>query len=170
MGLNGALRLERLAEQVEPGDRSHAEGQAARHYWRCLFGPTFKREKLGAEDTLNAALNYGYAVVRALVARELAVASLTPMLGIGHNSHENPFNLADDFTEVYRYLVERRVRDHVDKMAEFDTQARMHLLGLLKAITTLGNREFRLPTAVQESVASYVRILETGGGSLVLPH
>lgn len=168
--LNGALRLERLAMEVEPGDRAHAEGQAAKHYWSCFFGTDFKRNKQGAEDVLNAALNYGYAVLRALVARELAVASLTPMLGLGHTSRENPFNLADDLMEPYRYIVERHVHQHQDRLNEFDTQARMTILGFIKETVRLGNMEFRLPAAVHESIGSFVRVLESEGrGGLALP-
>lgn len=167
--LNGALRLERLAGEVEPGDRAHAEGQAAKHYWDCFFGVDFKRDKQGAEDPLNVSLNYGYAVLRALVARELAAASLTPMLGIGHMSHENPFNLADDFMEPYRYLVERCVRQHQARLSEFNTQARLLLLGIIKETVRLGEMEFRLPAAIRESVASFTRILDNGNGGLALP-
>jgi len=167
--LNGALRLDRLAAEVEPGDRAHAEGQAAKHYWDYFFGTDFKRDKQGAEDALNASLNYGYAVLRALVARELATASLTPMLGVGHMSRENPFNLADDLMEPYRYIVERHVRQHQEQLSEFNTQARMLILGFIKETAKLGNMEFRLPAAVRESVGSYVRILETGSGGLALP-
>lgn len=168
--LNGALRLERLATEVEPGDRAHAEGQAAKHYWDYFFGTDFKRDKQGAEDVLNAALNYGYAVLRALVARELAVASLIPMLGLGHTNRGNPFNLADDFTEPYRHVVERHVRRHQDRLSEFDTQARMTVLGFIKETAKLGNMEFRLPAAIRESIGSFVRILESGGrGGLALP-
>lgn len=167
--LNGALRLERLAAQVEPGDRAHAEGQAAKHYWCCLFGEDFKRDKRGADDSLNVLLNYGYAVLRALLARELAVASLMPMLGIGHMSRENPFNLADDFMEPYRYIVERRIRQHQDQLGEFNTQVRMIVLGFIKETVKLGSMEFRLPAAARESVGSYVRILESGRGGLALP-
>lgn len=167
--LNGALRLERLAKEVELGDRSHAEGQAAKHYWRCFFSSNFKRTKQGAEDTLNASLNYGYAVLRSLVAREQAVASLTPMLGIGHASRENPFNLADDMMEPYRYIVERHVRRHHDKLTDFDTEARMQILGFIKATVKLGDITFRLPAAIRETVSSYCRVLESGKGSLALP-
>lgn len=167
--LNGALRLERLAKEVEPGDRAHAEGQAAKHYWDCLFGTDFKRDKQGADDALNAALNYGYAVLRALVARELAIASLTPMLGLGHMSRENPFNLADDLMEPYRYLVERHVYQHREQFTEFDTEARMEVLGFIKQTARLGNMDFRMPAAIHESVGSYVRVLDSGSGSLALP-
>ncbi len=167
--LNGALRLERLAKEVEPGDRAHAEGQAARHYWGCLFGKDFKRIKQGAEDTLNAALNYGYAVLRAMIARELALASLVPMLGIGHVSRENPFNLADDLMEPYRYLVERHVWQGCASLGDFDTQARMSVLGFIKQTARLGNVNFRLPAALHESVGSYLRVLDSASGSLALP-
>lgn len=167
--LNGALRLERLAKEVEPGDRAHAEGQAARHYWGCLFGADFKRSKQSAVDALNISLNYGYAVLRAMIARELATASLTPMLGLGHISRENPFNLADDLMEPYRHLVERHVSQNRDRLEEFDTKARMLILGFVKQTVRLGNMDFRLPAALHETIGSYVRTLDTGSGSLALP-
>lgn len=167
--LNGALRLERMVIEVLPGDESHHEGQAAKHYWDCLLGKDFKREKQGAEDAVNAALNYGYAVLRALVARELAVASLTPMLGIGHQSKDNGFNLADDLMEPYRHLVEANVFSLKDTLQDFDTQARVKLLGVIKETVTLGNMEFRLPAAIRETIGSFVRVIDTGRGSLALP-
>lgn len=167
--LKGALRLERMVEDVQPGDTSHHEGQAAKHYWDCLFGIDFKRDKQGAEDALNAALNYGYAVLRSLVARELAVASLVPMLGVGHSSRDNPFNLADDFIEPYRAVVERQVYELHNEFGAFDKRARMSVLGFLKQTVKLGKQEFRLPPAIRETIASYVRILDTGTGSLLLP-
>lgn len=169
LDIRGALRLERMVTEVQPGDASHHEGQAARHFWDCLMGKDFKREKQGAEDFTNAALNFGYAVLRSLVARELAVASLTPMLGIGHNSRENSFNLADDLMEPYRHLVERVVFELRRTAAEFDAHARMAVLGMVKQTVRLGNMDFRLPAAIRESVASYTRVLETGRGPLALP-
>jgi CRISP-associated protein Cas1 len=92
LALPGALRLERLAAQVDSGDRSNLEGQAARYYWRRLLPQGRAREKQGATDPINVRLNFGYAVLRSLVARELAAAGLNPALGLGHRSLENPFN------------------------------------------------------------------------------
>lgn len=169
LNLKGAIRLERMRKEVEPGDARHHEGQAARHYWRHLFDRDFKRSKRGAEDVLNASLNYGYAILRALVARELAVASLIPMLGLGHRSTENPFNLADDFMEPYRFMVEHHVREKIDAAKEFDTQTRMNILTFIKDSVRLHEREFRLPAAIRETISSYCRVLETGRGSLALP-
>lgn len=169
--LKGAIRLERMSKEVEPGDARHHEGQAARHYWRHLFDQNhdFKRSKRGAEDVLNASLNYGYAVLRALVARELAIASLVPMLGLGHRNTENPFNLADDFMEPYRFMVEHHVREKITTTEEFNTQTRMSILSFIKGTVSLHEREFRLPAAIRETVGSYCRVLDTGKGPLALP-
>lgn len=167
LGLNGALRLERLVEEVEPGDRTHREGQAARHYWQYLF-EDFRRSKEGATDGVNARLNYGYAVLRSLVARELVAAGLSCELGLGHKSIENPFNLADDFMEPYRYIVERHARQ-LDCEAPLDSTAKKDLVKFVESEVSLGKQQYRLLPAVRETVASYVRILETNKGQLTLP-
>lgn len=172
-GCNGALRLERMVGEVEPGDATHREGQAARHYWQCLY-EDFKRSKQGAQDPVNMRLNYGYAVLRALVARELAAAGLSPELGLGHASIENPFNLADDFMEPYRFLVERQVKKILQTTPEASDQpfigaAKKAVIGFTESEVGLGKQRFRANTAVRETVASYVRILETRKGQLTLP-
>lgn len=165
--LNGALRLTRLADEVEPGDRTHREGQAARHYWQYLF-EGFKRKKEGAEDGINARLNYGYAVLRSLVARELVAAGLSCELGLGHRSMENPFNLADDFMEPFRFTVERHVRQ-LDCDAEIDSTAKKEIVRFVESEVAIGKHSYRLLPAVRETVASYVRILGSNKGQLVLP-
>ena len=169
--LKGVLRLERMIEEVEPGDRTHREGQAAKHYWQHLWQdvePDFRREKQGAADPVNARLNFGYAVLRSLVARELVAAGLSPELGVGHSSSENPFNLADDFMEPYRFTVERLARpDSVS--GEFSAASRMAMARVVEQTVRLGEREFRLLPAVRETVNSYVRVLDTSRGELSLP-
>lgn len=167
--LNGALRLERLAKNVRAGDPENTEAQAARHYWKRLFGASFTRHKQGASDTLNIQLNYGYAVLRALVARQLAMSGLTPALGLGHRNLQNPFNLADDFVEPFRFLIERHIRAHGMEMAEFNSSTKVCLLRFIEMEVTLGGRTFRFPSAIAETVASFCRVLEKGGGALLLP-
>lgn len=167
LDLKGALRLERMIEEVESGDRTHREGQAARHYWQNLFAD-FKRKKEGASDGINSRLNYGYAVLRSLVARELVAAGLSCELGLGHKSTENPFNLADDFMEPYRYTVERHVRQ-LDCDVPLDSAAKKDVVRFVEGEVSLGKHEYRLLPAVRETVASYVRILETSKGQLTLP-
>lgn len=167
LALNGAMRLVRMADEVEPGDRTHREGQAARHYWQYLF-EGFKRKKEGATDGINARLNYGYAVLRGLVARELVAAGLSCELGLGHRSMENPFNLADDFMEPYRFTVERHVQQ-LDCDTGLDSAGKKDIVKFVESEVILGKHTYRLLPAVRETVASYVRILETNKGQLVLP-
>ncbi|MBA3592783.1 MAG: type II CRISPR-associated endonuclease Cas1 [Polaromonas sp.] len=170
--LTGALRLERMVDEVETADRTHREGQAARHYWQHLWQdaePGFRREKQGAEDSVNARLNFGYAVLRSLVARELVAAGLSPELGVGHHSTENPFNLADDFMEPYRFVVERVARPSAAD-GEFDAVARVAMSRIVEQAVRIGKKDYRLLPGVRETIASYVRVLESSKGELALPH
>ena len=170
--LGGALRLDRIANEVELADRTHREGHAARHYWQHLWQdsePAFRREKQGASDPVNARLNFGYAVLRSLVARELVAAGLSPELGVGHHSTENPFNLADDFMEPYRFVVERAARPSAAH-GVFDPSARIAMSRIVEQTVRIGKTDYRLLSGVRESVASYVRVLESSKGEMALPH
>ena len=170
--LTGALRLDRVIDEVEIGDRTHREGQAARHYWQHLWQdaePDFRREKQGADDPVNARLNFGYAVLRSLVARELVAAGLSPELGVGHHSSENPFNLADDFMEPYRFVVERAARPSAAS-GDFDASARIAMSRIVEQTVRIGKKDYRLLPGVRETIASYVRVLESNKGELALPH
>jgi len=162
-GKKGALRLERLATQVTPGDPKILEGQGAKHYWKYLFdegeGDIKKRQKQGATDTLNVRLNFGYAILRSMIARELAIAGLQPALGIGHHNQDNPFNLADDFIEAYRFAVETWVIQH-DHESDFDAKARQQLLQFITQSLKIKKQTYRLPSAITETVGSYCRILK----------
>ena len=97
-------RLRNLVTEVASGDPTNVEGQAARIYWASLFGDQFRRQRGGQWP--NAILNYGYAVMRAAVARALAGAGLHPALGIHHHNRGNPFCLADDLMEPLRPMVD----------------------------------------------------------------
>lgn len=163
----GALRLERLAKEVQPADKTKCEGQGAKHYWAYLFDDTFRREKQSAEDAINARLNFGYAVLRSMVARSLVMAGLNPALGLGHSNMENPFNLADDFIEPYRFVVERHVA--LGSLGEFDGAARKRMLEFVKQEIKLNGAGYRLPAAINESIASFVRMLDGRAEQLLLP-
>jgi CRISPR-associated protein Cas1 len=163
----GALRLERLAKEVRPGDAGKCEGQGARHYWAHIFSQGFKRNKQGADDPINVRLNFGYAVLRSMIARALVMAGLNPALGLGHCSTENPFNLADDFIEPYRFLVERHVAQ--EKGGEFDAAARKQLLRFIEMEVRMNGAGYRAPAAVGETVASFVRVLDGRNDALILP-
>ena len=92
-GKNDAATLKQIARPVEPGDPENVEARAARFYWSRLFA-NFMRDD--PADRRNKLLNYGYAVVRAGVARAVVAAGLIPAFGLGHQGAANAFNLADD--------------------------------------------------------------------------
>lgn len=98
-----AKRLEKMADGVKSGDKQNIEGQAAALYFHTLFGRVFRRED---DNNINAHLNYAYAILRSAVARAIALYGWLPQLGILHRSEQNPFNLADDFIEPFRPLVD----------------------------------------------------------------
>lgn len=167
MQRKGALRIERLAAKIKPGDAGKIEGQAAKHYWAHLLEDKFRRTKQGATDPINIRLNFGYAVLRSMIARALVMAGLNPALGLGHHSTENPFNLADDFIEPYRFLVERYVVQ--GNLGEFNAEARKRLLGFVGTAVRIDETDYRMPAAVAETVNSYLRVLDGREETLSLP-
>lgn len=97
-------RLVVLKERVLSGDSTNVEGQAAAYYWKTLYGEGFIRDRYG--DYPNSLLNYGYAILRSMVARAIVASGLIPALGLHHQNQYNPYCLADDIMEPYRPFVD----------------------------------------------------------------
>ena len=95
------LGLRNMAEEVKSGDPENVEGQAARIYWGNLFGDVSFQRRTDAPNQ-NRYLNYGYAIVRAVVARAICASGLHPGMGVHHHHRENAFCLADDLMEAFR--------------------------------------------------------------------
>lgn len=102
------------ATNVKSGDPDNLEGRAAAYYWRNMFPDVggFRRNKDG-EDTVNVFLNYGYAILRAIIARSIVGSGLIPLIGIHHSNKYNANCLADDIMEPYRPYVDLLVADIV---------------------------------------------------------
>ena len=100
--------LDYIARNVQSGDSSNAEAQAARLYWPMLMGPDFRRDP--DRPDVNGLLNYGYTVLRAATARAVVAAGLHPTIGIFHSNRGNSFALADDLMEPFRPLVDLTAR------------------------------------------------------------
>ena len=168
----GHAGLAAMARRVRSGDPENLEAQAAQRYWPALFGREFRRDR--DADGVNALLNYGYAVVRAAVARSVVAAGLIPSLGVFHSNRSNPFCLADDLFEPYRGYVDWRVRLLVDEagggMLSLDDRAtRAALLSLFGETVMIGGRRSPMLLAIEASAASLARVLTGGDGGLVLP-
>lgn len=113
-GGEGHEELRGFVKLVRSGDPDNVEARAARFYWRRLLGDDFRRDSDAGSDVggLNAHLNYGYAVVRAAMARAVVGAGLSPGLGLHHRSRLNAFQLVDDLMEPFRPLVDHIVWHH----------------------------------------------------------
>jgi CRISPR-associated protein Cas1 len=107
IGQTGAP-LDFIARNVQSGDNTNAEAQAARLYWPMLLGRDFRRDP--SRSDVNGLLNYGYTVLRAATARAVAAAGLHPTIGIFHSNRNNAFALADDLMEPFRPLVDLTAR------------------------------------------------------------
>jgi CRISPR-associated protein Cas1 len=169
-GLHGGLLA--LAKRVRSGDPDNLEAQAAQRYWPLLFGKDFRRDR--NEESINALLNYGYAVVRAAVARSIVASGLIPSLGVFHSNRSNPFCLADDLFEPYRPFVDWRVRLLVneaagERLSLDDKTVRASLLSLFTETVLVGGRRNPMLLAIQASAASLARALTGGEAGLALP-
>ncbi|WP_439882023.1 type II CRISPR-associated endonuclease Cas1 [Pontibacter sp. MBLB2868] len=101
--------LLRFWKEVRSGDSTNLEARAARHYWQHVFSPLpFRRDRFG--EAPNNLLNYGYAILRAAVARALVSSGLLPTIGIHHHNRYNAYCLADDVMEPYRPVVDSAVK------------------------------------------------------------
>ena len=121
--------LPELAKQVRSGDPGNLEARAARIYWPILFDPAFRRSR--ELDDANRYLNYGYAVLRAAVARAICAAGLLPSMGIHHHNRYDAFPLADDLMEPFRPLVDRAAWELADRIgpdAPLDPEAKTCLI------------------------------------------
>lgn len=121
---SGGFQL--LSRKVRTGDADNVEAEAARRYWPLLFGTEFHRDTDGGG--INGLLNYGYAVLRAGIARAVMATGLHPGFGLMHSNRSNPMVLIDDLMEPFRPIVDREVRRIVSGGAtEVDTETKRDL-------------------------------------------
>ena len=169
--------LNRLAENVRSGDPDNFEAQAARIYWPAMFPERYavddKRDPK-SESLFNSALNYGYAIVRASVARSLVSAGLHPALGVFHHRRDNPFCLADDVMEPLRPLVDRTVKKLLiespqSKTGELLPEHRRALLKLLNTDVTFSEPKGPLMAILPRCIASFYRLLVRDSDKLIIP-
>jgi CRISP-associated protein Cas1 len=163
--------LENLAGKVRSGDPENVEARAARIYWKNLFGEDeFRRNPEG--EGLNPALNYGYAVLRAIVARALCASGLHPSLGIHHHNRYDAFCLADDLMEPFRPAVDRVVaglRDRRGENVPLDKESKKALLEGLLGRFACENESRTLFDWASRAAASLAASVESGEKKLEIP-
>ena len=145
------------ANDVKSGDPDNLEARAAVYYWKSLFGhiPGFSRDREGVAP--NNLLNYGYAILRAVVARSLVGSGLLPTLGIHHHNRYNAYCLADDIMEPYRPYVDRLVYDIVEQYGEnieISKDIKAELLAIPTLDVMIGGKRSPLMIATSQTSAS----------------
>lgn len=159
------------SESVRSGDIENMEARAAVYYWKTVFpdNPYFVRDHEGGG--VNALLNYGYAILRAIVARALVGSGLMPTLGIHHHNRYNAYCLADDIMEPYRPYVDKIVWDMIseDPQAEVTTANKIKLLNIPVTEVIIGGRRSPLMVAISHTTNSLVKCFRGESRRLAYP-
>lgn len=152
-----AKNMLKWASEVKSGDSDNKEAQAAVYYWQNAFPQNegFSRDREG--DAPNNLLNYGYAILRAIVARALVSSGLLPTLGMHHRNKYNAYCLADDVMEPYRPYVDRLVMDIYEKhhdCSELTKELKAELLQIPVLEVTINGQRSPLMIAATTTTAS----------------
>lgn len=148
------------ANDVRSGDPDNLEARAAAYYWKNLFEnyPNFARDREG--EAPNNLLNYGYAILRAVIARALVGSGLLPTLGIHHHNRYNAYCLADDIMEPYRPYVDQLVLDIIHnstEISEITREIKIQLLSIPTLDVIMNSKRSPLMIAAQQTTASLAK-------------
>ncbi len=174
LGLDSA-RLDYLAGIVKSDDSENCEGRAASYYWKMLFydNGSFRRHRFG--EPPNNMLNYGYAVLRAVVARSLVASGLITAMGIHHRNKYNPYCLADDIMEPFRPYVDGLVIkvaedfDDPDDLYDLSPELKRRLLEIPAMDIRIEGQGSPLMVGMQRTTASLMHCFEGASRKLVYP-
>jgi CRISPR-associated protein Cas1 len=161
--------LYEMAKRVRSGDENNLEAQSAQRYWPLIMGKQFRRDRYGHHP--NALLNYGYAILRSVVARALCLTGLHPALGIFHSNRSNSFALADDMMEVWRPFIDLRVKQICNEYhdQEINQNIKQALLSLLNETVLIEGSQLPLKIAIERSASSLAKSFEQHHNHLILP-
>jgi CRISPR-associated protein Cas1 len=167
-----AVKLLQMVKNVKSGDAENHEGRGASLYWKYWLPQEwgFERDRKGHSP--NPLLNYGYAILRALMARQIVSSGLLPVLGIFHRNQYNPFALADDLMEPYRPYVDLLVRNLIQQglpVNELNKEVKEKLLRIPEIKVQIKNEQAQLLTAIQYSCVSLAKCFEGESRRMTYP-
>lgn len=161
------------AKDVKSGDSSNLEGRAAAYYWKTLFEGKidhFVRSRDG--ESPNDLLNYGYAIIRAQVARALVTCGLMPTLGLHHQNRYNAYCLADDIMEPYRPYVDRVVAKWVNQCpqhASINKETKADMLMLDKTDVVIDGHRSPMYVAISTTASSLQKCFAGESRKIIYP-
>lgn len=164
--------MERWASDVKSGDPDNYEARAAVYYWANIFPsiPDFLRGR--DEKSPNHLLNYGYAILRAIVARSLVCSGLLPTLGIHHHNRYNAYCLADDIMEPYRPYVDKAVIEIINSgncYDEITKDIKLKLLNIPYIDVLINNQRSPLMAGVSQTTTSLYKCFSGESRKIVYP-
>jgi len=161
-----------LSKNVKSGDSDNYESYSAKLYFNYLFNNFIRRD---ISDWRNSALNYGYSIIRGVIARDLSASGLIPALGIHHKNQLNSFNLADDIIEPFRAFVDKKVDtiqkdENIPKIAELEFSHKVKLIEILQDTILIDKDKYTLLNGISIVINSLVTCTkENDFTKLVLP-
>ena len=166
LGRGDAERLHSYVRRVRSGDAGNLEGQASSYFFPQVFGRGFRRSQAG---WVNAALDYGYAVMRGACARALVQHGMLPSLGLFHSSEQNAFNLADDLIEPYRPVVDLHVAQQPIKPDDADLQPadKVALIGLLNVDVAMPRGRMSVLASIEQAAEALARLYDGGNEQML---
>lgn len=153
LSLNGTEFLKKLSCDVDSGDKGNREAIGAKYYFKNIFGEKFIRED--EMNCINSTLNYGYAILRSAIARTLVMYGFNPCLGVHHCNELNQYNLADDFIEPFRPVVDLWVYKNIKEDDILSKEHRIELVNLLNYECIIEDKNHSILNAIDKMIASY---------------
>lgn len=158
--------MEDLINDLVVGDTTNREGHVAKVYFDSLYGKSFTRDD---DNLINAAMNFGYAILRSCIARMVVGNGLVTMLGIFHHNEFNSFNLVDDLMEPYRPLMDYWVNKYVIEDQEYlSYESRLKIISFMNQKIKIQNKKMTIDNSMQEYIASFVTAMEENNPELLV--
>lgn len=162
LGKEESKLLASYLTEIEWGDKTNREGHAAKVYFNALFGMNFTRT---VDCNINAALNYGYSIILSAFTREITANGYLTQLGIFHDNMFNQFNLASDFMEPFRVLIDWKVKQM--NLEEFDHDEKLQLVDVLNQEVQIDGRKQYVNNAIKIYCRSVLDALNEDDSSLI---
>ena len=162
LGKEESNLLASYLEEIEWGDKTNREGHAAKVYFNALFGMDFTRTE---DCNTNAALNYGYSIILSAFTREIVANGYLTQLGIFHDNMFNQFNLASDFMEPFRILIDKKVMEM--ELENFEHDEKIQLVDVLNQEVQIDGRTQYVNNAIKIYCKSVLDALNEDDSSLI---
>jgi len=158
--------MEDLVSDLVVGDKTNREGHVAKVYFDSLYGKSFTR---GDDSVINAAMNFGYAILRSCMARIVVGNGLVTMLGIFHKNEFNSFNLVDDLMEPYRPLMDYWINQNLlgDKNY-LSYESRLEIIKFMNQKIKVKGKKMSIDNSMQEFVTSFITAIEANDSDALL--